>query len=179
MCLIDSTYCKPQWGQLLSICIEIFPCHSSTATNLCMIDQRKTISLRALVLCLMTFHLGKVKGDFIPPLIRNPLLEDHLLCNPFPSLFGWIGKKNIASSHHQWARSQIVNQTFQKKLNWVNIEVMVHCKTMFENQNYICKIDYIKYHLSHKKYLVNCVLIINNSFVAFHATMYHMSILCL
>ena len=46
----DSTDYRPQQGQLLSIFIEIFPCHSSTSITLWMTNHRKATSFCAFAL---------------------------------------------------------------------------------------------------------------------------------
>ena len=60
LCSTDSTDYGPQWGQHLSIYVEIFQHHSLTATALWMIDQSKATSFCAFPNQIWHIHLNMI-----------------------------------------------------------------------------------------------------------------------
>ena len=70
---IDFTDCRPQWGQLLSISVEICPRHSLPAMALCMTNQRKATSF-----CPFALKLGILTSQQKMSPWRSTLLLEYV-----------------------------------------------------------------------------------------------------
>ena len=117
----DTTNCKPQWEQLLSISTEIPPHYPFTATTLWMTNHTKAASFCALCLCEMIFHLKEVEGgiSFHHLLHIDFSRARWVVIHFLPSLAEYT-RKEVISCQDQRAGSQNSWSNFLKNnVDWV------------------------------------------------------------